>query len=98
MTYGERVAYYHAYRFLPSRWLDDRISPAAKKAFHPLGAGSRVCLGMHLAYMELRLASAEFFRKCKGAKLAAETTEKTMEMENYFLVTPRGHKCEIILS
>jgi len=52
---------------------------------------------MHLAYMELRLASAEFFRQCKGAKLAAETTDASMELENYFLVTPRGHKCEVIL-
>jgi cytochrome P450 len=83
--------------FLPSRWLNDEVSPAAKKAFHPLGAGSRVCLGIHLAYMELRLASAEFFRQCKGAKLAAETTDASMEMENFFLVTPRGHKCEVIL-
>lgn len=52
---------------------------------------------MHLAYMELRLASAEFFRQCKGAKLAPGTTEASMELENYFLVAPRGHKCDIIL-
>lgn len=52
---------------------------------------------MHLAYMELRLASAEFFRQCKGAKLGPGTTEASMELENYFLVAPRGHKCDIIL-
>lgn len=83
--------------FLHSRWLNNEVSPAAKKAFHPFGAGSHTCIGIHLAYMELRLASAEFFRQCKGAKLAAETTKASMEMENYFLVTPRGHKCEVIL-
>jgi cytochrome P450 len=85
------------HRFRPSRWLNNEISPAAKKAFHPLGAGARVCLGIHLAYMELRLASAEFFRECKGARLGAGTTEESMELENYFLVTPRGHKCEVVL-
>ena len=52
---------------------------------------------MHLAYMELRLASAEFFRQCKGAKLAPETTDASMEMENFFLVTPRAHKCMVVL-
>ena len=84
-------------RFLPSRWLNNGVSPAAKKAFHPFGAGSRVCVGVHLAYMELRLSTAEFFRQCKGSKLASETTDASMEMENFFLVTPRGHKCEVIL-
>ena len=85
-------------RFRPSRWLNNEVSVEAKKAFHPLGAGSRICLGIHLAHMELRLASAEFFRQCKGARLAAETTEASMEMENFFLITPRSHKCDVILS
>ncbi|KAM0717277.1 hypothetical protein Q7P37_007129 [Cladosporium fusiforme] len=84
--------------FLPSRWLNDEISPEAKKAFHPFGAGSRICLGIHIAYMELRLASAEFFRECKGARLGRSVKEETMEMLDYFLVTPRGHQCEIVLS
>jgi hypothetical protein len=47
--------------------------------------------------MELRLASAEFFRQCQGAKLASETTEKSMEMENFFLITPRGRRCMVVL-
>ena len=85
-------------RFLPSRWLNDEVSQEAKRAFHPFGAGSRVCLGIHMAYMELRLASAEFFRQCKGARLSPETTGESMEMENYFLITPRAQKCEVILS
>lgn len=89
---------YIVFRFLPSRWLNDEVSQEAKRAFHPFGAGSRVCLGIHMAYMELRLASAEFFRQCKGARLAPETTDESMEMENYFLVTPRSQKCEVILS
>ncbi|KAG8630441.1 hypothetical protein KVT40_002060 [Elsinoe batatas] len=83
--------------FLPSRWLDDQVSPAAKKIYHPLGAGSRSCVGIHLAYMEMRLATAEFFRACKGARLADSCTPESMEMENHFLVAPIAHKCEIVL-
>jgi len=62
-----------------------------------MGAGSRVCLGIHLAYMELRLSAAEFFRECRGARLCESVTEKSMEMENFFLISPRGHRCDIKL-
>lgn len=73
------------------------MGPKAKKIFHPFGAGSRVCLGMHLAYMELRLATAEFFRECKNIRLAESVTTDSMEMENYFLIAPKGHELKIRL-
>ena len=84
-------------RYLPSRWVNDEVSGEAKKAFHPLGAGSRACIGMHLAYMEIRLATAEFFRVFKGARLAPSATPQCMEMEHFFAGAPKGHKCEIVL-
>ncbi|CAJ2511266.1 Uu.00g068910.m01.CDS01 [Anthostomella pinea] len=90
--------------FNVSRWLastsaDDkyRLSEAGKHAFSPFGGGSRSCLGVHLAYMELRLSAAEFFRVCRGARLAPSATAACMEMENYFIISPAGHKCEVIL-
>jgi hypothetical protein len=52
---------------------------------------------MHLAYTELRLATAEFFRSFKGARLAPSTTPQSMEMEHFFAAGPKGHKCEIML-
>ena len=45
--------------------------------------------------MELRLATAEFFRKCKGARLKTSVTDESMEMVNFFLIAPKAHKCEI---
>ncbi|KAK4545859.1 hypothetical protein LTR36_002423 [Oleoguttula mirabilis] len=90
--------------FIPARWLpstskDDkyRISEAAKAVFSPFGAGSRTCAGIHLAYIELRLATAEFFRRMSGVSLAPSATRECMEQENYFLIAPRGHKCEITM-
>ena len=63
--------------------------------------------------MEMRYAAALFFRECRGAKLASTTTDESMEMENYFVITvsafnnitrigpnikqPKSHRCEITL-
>ncbi|KAL3462838.1 cytochrome P450 [Aspergillus heterothallicus] len=91
-------------RFDVARWLPgkdgeesaERMASQAQAAFSPFGAGARICLGIHLAYMELRLAAAEFFRECRGVRLAPSATWESMEPENYFLIAPRGHKCEIM--
>lgn len=64
-----------------------------KYAFAPFGGGTRVCLGIHLANMELRHGLAEFFRECRHLELAELTTPKSMEMENYFLISPKSKSC-----
>lgn len=85
-------------RYMPSRWVNNEVSPEARKAFHPLGSGSRACIGMHLAYMELRLATTEFFRVFKDARLAPSVTPRAMETVHHFAAAPMGHKCEIVLA
>lgn len=81
--------------FLPERWLK---SETGKPLMCPFGAGSRVCLGLHLAYMEMRHSVATFFRECRGARLAAPLASRSgMEMEHYFLIVPKGRRCEIAI-
>ncbi|CVK86923.1 related to benzoate 4-monooxygenase cytochrome P450 [Fusarium proliferatum] len=85
-----------AQRFNGYRFVDKSILTAAQKAaFSPFGAGSRICIGLHLAWMELRLGAALFFRECRGATLSPEMTDEMMEMENRFLIAPKGHKCVV---
>ncbi|OQU97305.1 hypothetical protein CLAIMM_03254 isoform 1 [Cladophialophora immunda] len=83
------------YEFLPDRW--NNPTPRMKEAFMPYSIGSRACLGMHLARMELNLATAKFFRRCPTATLAPSMTDGDMEFENFFLIAPKNHKCDITI-
>lgn len=50
---------------------------------------------MHLAYMELRLATAAFFRVFPRARVHASMTDADIALENYTLIAPQGNKCLI---
>ncbi|GKT44317.1 putative sterigmatocystin biosynthesis P450 monooxygenase STCB [Colletotrichum spaethianum] len=86
-------------QFDEQRWLDpEKTTPQQKSTFCPFGAGTRICLGVHLARMEMRMAAAALFRHCPGLKLSSSMTDSMMEMENYFIVAPIGHRCDVTLA
>ncbi|KAK1997308.1 cytochrome P450 [Colletotrichum falcatum] len=84
--------------FDEKRWLDPATTtPRQKSGFCPFGAGTRICIGIHLARMELRTAVAALFRQCPGLKLSSNMTDSMMEMENYFTIVPMGHRVDVTL-
>ncbi|KAI4859602.1 putative cytochrome P450 [Hypoxylon rubiginosum] len=84
-------------KFDPERWI--KPTRAMKDSFVPFGGGSRVCLGLHLARMELRLATARFFTRFPDAKVSRREgfTDEDMEPDMYFLMAPRKKRCLIEL-
>ncbi|KAJ5152779.1 uncharacterized protein N7482_009257 [Penicillium canariense] len=81
--------------FRPERW--DEMTKDMNHASLPFGGGSRICIGMHLARIELRLATALFFRKFPNAHPSTREGmgEKDMAMKSFFLMAPQGHRCLI---
>ncbi|KAK0375660.1 cytochrome P450 [Colletotrichum limetticola] len=84
-------------RFDETRFLTERLMKEQRRSLSPWGAGTRVCIGAHLARMELRLAVAVFFRECRGIRLADDMTDDVMDMRNVWLISPVGHRCDVTL-
>ncbi|RWA09528.1 hypothetical protein EKO27_g5582 [Xylaria grammica] len=78
--------------FDPDRWL--RASPEMRQALSPWGFGSRICLGMHLAHIQLQLALAVLVGNFHVTLPEGFDHEK-MRMKNFWLVFPIGRKAEI---
>ncbi|KAK7750180.1 hypothetical protein SLS62_007931 [Diatrype stigma] len=85
-------------KYDPDRWANP--TKAMKDAFMPFGGGSRSCLGIHLAYHELRLATALFWRTFPNAVVSTKEgmSDEDMEQNLFFLMSPKGHRCLIEMS
>ncbi|KAI1075139.1 cytochrome P450 [Whalleya microplaca] len=80
-------------RFNPDRWAHP--TKRMKDSYMPFGGGSRSCIGIHLAYHELRLATTLFFRQFPHATISKleGMSDEDMEPALYFIMNPKGHRC-----
>lgn len=81
-------------RFNPRRW--ENLTKEMRDAFCPFGGGARVCIGLHLARMEMRQAAFRLFRAFPAAELASPDDD--MEAETYFVSSPTARRCLISCS
>lgn len=53
------------------------------------------CLGLHLARIELRLATAHFFRQFPRSEVSSREgmSDEDMEQVLHFLLSTKGHRC-----
>ncbi|OTA99874.1 hypothetical protein M426DRAFT_324762 [Hypoxylon sp. CI-4A] len=82
-------------KYDPSRW--ENPTKAMKDAFVAFGGGSRICIGLHLAKMELRLATARFFTRFPNSKVSQKEgfTDDDMDPIMFFLLSPKSQRCLI---
>ncbi|KAJ7178233.1 cytochrome P450 [Mycena filopes] len=97
--------------FLPERWLpsyaaskevDAEVSEAetarlARMASHmmPFGTGSRICGGINLAHIILRVVLVAVLRNFE-IEAAPGTDEKSMDMRDSFVMFPAAMECKLI--
>ena len=72
-------------RFLPDRWLTLRPSPYA---YHPFGAGARMCIGGPLALVIMRVALRRILSRFRLA--VVEGTDVSAHVESTMLVPTNG--------
>ena len=79
--------------FNPDRWLNP--TPDMNQAFMPFGGGTRICIGMHLARHEMRMATAKFFQRFPNAQVLE--SEDDMDQLAYFVTAPKAQRCLVDL-
>lgn len=81
-------------RFIPSRWLN--TTPQMNRMYIPFGAdGPRKCIGMHLAYMELRVILASLFYRF-DLSMADDVTDESMDLVEFWLANPKAQRLNVI--
>jgi cytochrome P450 len=68
-----------------------------KELFMPFGKGKRSCMGMNLAIMEMKLATASIFKRY-SVKVSEQMKEDDMDIIDRFAVNPKGGKCLLSFS
>ena len=77
--------------FRPERWLTESTSDAKEMEsfFMPFSKGSRMCIGINLAYAVLHLTLAHFLRRFEISN--KDTSDADMQWEDFFVPKTKGH-------
>ena len=94
--HGNHEAFPDPEAFVPERWIDEAGRPrdddTMETAFVPFSVGSRKCIGINLAMMELVKVTAAYFLSFKDASVDPSAIAENMEMFDCFSASPRGAK------
>ncbi|KAI1193053.1 cytochrome P450 [Nemania serpens] len=77
-------------RFDPDRWMDATARRVAGKKFAPFSRGTRICLGMHLAWAEMYLLCSALVQRFDFTVKDATTEDFQFERDNFGIGTKAG--------
>lgn len=82
----------------PERWLDSSEEKLKDMEYSwvPFGYGARICIGQHLAMMEMRLLVSSIYRTY-GTSLGEETSDESMHQLGTLAAVPRALRCELYM-
>ncbi|KAF2965905.1 hypothetical protein GQX73_g7677 [Xylaria multiplex] len=63
LMHTDNEVHHNAKSFLPERWIDAETRKRSERGFAPFSKGSRICLGMHLAWAELYIVVATLVQR-----------------------------------
>jgi len=93
-THRDRSTFPDPESFNPSRWLPENVTGDMNELFMPFSKGTRICIGINLANMELKLITAALLARYK-VRVAPSMQAGAMEMRGNFAVYPKG-ECFLI--
>jgi len=81
--------------FDPTRWISkEKVTDEMNELFMPFSKGSRACLGINIAYMELKVVTAAILSKYQ-VEIAPDMQPDDMDQRDHFLIFPKGGKCNL---
>ncbi len=86
--------------FKPLRWLPESGTPGANivtqipDAYIPFSRGPRSCIGIHLAYMEMKLLTAAILMSWEIG-LGEGTTDASMSVMDHGVYIPKAGRCDL---
>ncbi|KAK2604960.1 hypothetical protein N8I77_007848 [Diaporthe amygdali] len=77
-------------RFSPDRWLDSTSGETAASKLAPFGRGTRICLGMHLAWAEMYQLLASLVQRFDFTIKDAVADDFELQKDNFAIGTNSG--------
>jgi cytochrome P450 len=94
-THHNKDIFPHPFKFDPTRWLTTNGgTPEMKEAYMPFSKGPRMCIGIHLATMELKMILATILYGWE-LSVGERTTDDVMSITDHFVMMPKGGFCEL---
>ena len=96
-THHNKVIFPDPFKFDPTRWLTTNGGTLdMRDAYMPFSRGSRMCIGINLAMMELKMILATVLNGWE-LSVGERTTDDMMSITDHFVMMPKGGFCELYL-